>query len=187
MLILKCTGQVQKALGLRLGQVADASPLAVGPSCELSADKTPLGAWYVHRFQLGRTRLHLFMSEVTLLSFVFFQGKRAVDIQTLPNMFMGGLSQLLTVKGCSEDELGRAMDGYDSGLFAKTDSRRLLGSMNDLVRCYSTMIEFQGGLDACDLTQTIMKINDMPQVTLGGKSSWELTMDLLSVRALIRH
>ena len=75
MLYLKCTGEVQKAIGLRKVDLADST-----------ASTAPLGHWYVHRFSVGRTRCFLFMSEVTLLSFVLYQGRKPVNAQTLPQI-----------------------------------------------------------------------------------------------------
>lgn len=75
MLYLKCTAEVQKAIGLRKANLADAQ-----------TGSAPLGNWYVHRFAIGRTKFFLFMSEVSLLSFVLYQGRKLVDAQALPNM-----------------------------------------------------------------------------------------------------
>jgi len=49
----------------------------------------------------------------------------------------------------------------------------VLGVLNDLVLCYRTMIEAEGGLHSCDLTSIIMKMNKMPQRTLQWSNSWE--------------
>lgn len=137
MLYLKCTGEVQKAIGLRKGDLADA--------CVSTA---ALVHWYVHRFVVSGTRCFLFMSEATLLSFVLYQGRKPANAQTLPQMFLTGLVQLLDFMGLDADTIARALHAYREGVFSKTDSRRVLGSMNALVHCYCTMIEAQGGLAA---------------------------------------
>lgn len=76
---------------------------------------------------------------------------------------MAGLSQLLALQGVEPARIAATLQDYYAGQFAKTDSRKTLGSMNDLVRCYSAMFEGQGGLD---LTLAIMQINGMLQRTL---------------------
>lgn len=169
MLYLKCTTEVQKAIGLRKADVADAT-----------VSTSMLGHWYVHRFAVGRNRCFLFMSEVTLLSFVLYQGRKPVNAQTLPQMFLTGLVQLLDFMEVDADTIARALHEYREGRFSKTDSRKILGSMNDLVHCYCAMVEAQGGLAVCDLTGTIMKINNMPQRTLHWATSRELTKNLLT-------
>ena len=176
MLYLKCTGEVQKALRLDKKNLSEAE-----------ASTAPLGSWYVHRFAIGRTRFFLFMSEATLLSFVLYQGKKAVSATTLPTMFMAGLHQLLSMRGIEASAIERALEPYHVGLFARTDSRKSLGSMNDLVRCYTTIVEAQGGLQSCDLTATIMRINDMPQRTLGWGTSWEMTEAVLQATQAPKH
>jgi hypothetical protein len=163
MLYLKCTGEAQKAIGLRKTDLVEAQATAA-----------PLGSWYVHRFLIGRTRSFLFMSDANLLSFVLYQGKKPVTVQTLPVMLLAGLSQLLAMKGFEPALIDRALQPYQTGLFAKTDSRKLLGSMNDLVQRYTHSVEYQGGLESCNLTDIIMKMDDMPQRTLDGRASWDL-------------
>ena len=59
MLYLKCTGIVQKDLGLPKTLLAEPVPTSA-----------PLGNWYVNRFDLGRRKAYVFMSETTLLSFI---------------------------------------------------------------------------------------------------------------------
>ncbi len=164
MLYLKCTGAVQKVLGLSKTSFIDAMPSAA-----------PLGNWYIHRFDIGRRKAYVFMSEVSLLSFILFQGKKPVTAESLPNMMLAGLQQLLQMRGISEDAIDRALAPYHEGRFAKTENRSDLGSLNDLVQRYQWIIEDDGGLDQCDLTQIIMGTNAMPQRRLGWCTSWEIT------------
>lgn len=61
-----------------------------------------MGNWYVNRFNLGRRKAFIFMGETTLLSFILFQGKKPVNIESLNDLVNhyqwrvereGGLSQ----------------------------------------------------------------------------------------------
>lgn len=167
---LKCTGVVQKVLGLPKTLLADASP-----------SFAPLGNWYIHRFDVGRRKAYIFMSEATLLSFILFQGKKPVTPETLPNMLLAGLEQLLQMHGMTQDAIERAIVPYHEGLYAKTDNRSDLGSLNDLVQRYQWLIERQGGLDQCDLTGIIMGSNTMPQRRLGWCTSWEIAQSKLQL------
>lgn len=105
MLYLKCTGDVQKAIGLRKENLADALP-----------SEAPLGNWYVHRFNLARSKAYIFMSEATLLSFILFQGKKPITAESLPGMFMAGLSQLLEMRGLPAPAVRRAIEPCGNGL-----------------------------------------------------------------------
>jgi hypothetical protein len=170
MLYLKCTGIVQKVLKLPKSMLAEALP-----------NPAPLGNWYVNRFGIGRRKAYIFMSETTLLSFILLQGKKPVTVETLPTMLLAGLAQLLQMRGFSEDAIERAVVHYRDGIFAKTDSRSDLGSLNDLVQRYQWIIESDGGLDHCDLTHIIMGTNDMPQRRLGWCTSWVATQSKLQL------
>lgn len=170
MLYLKCTAAVQRAVGLRKENLADAD-----------ATNAPLGSWYVNRFEADGREIYIFMSDSTLLSFILFKGQRPVTIQSLPNMLLAGLQQLLEMRGFPGEAIDRAFGHYESGVYAKTDNRSSLGSLNDLVRCYQHMIEFEGGLGACDLTGIIMRANDMPQRKLEWNSSWDVTQEKLAL------
>jgi hypothetical protein len=176
MLYLKCTAEVRKAIGLRDAQLIKAQP-----------NLAPLGNWYIHRFPIGRTRVFLFMSEVSLLSFVLYQDKKKIDAKVLPNMFLIGLDQLLTMLGINDDSRERLMEPYMSGLFSKTDSRQMLGSMSDLMHCYAHSVEMQGGLASCDLTDIILRMNKMPQRTLNWANYWELTQALADAAIAKKH
>jgi hypothetical protein len=168
MLYLKCTQEVQKAVGLRKENLALPQPT---DAC--------LGNWYVNRFNLGRQKAYIFMSETTLLSFILFQGKKPVTINSLPNMLLAGLEQLLLMKGLPQSAIDKAFEHYDAGLYARTDSRSDLGSLNDLVSQYQVSVEFEGGLAHCDLTNIIMKINETPQRRLGWQCSWDAVQSRL--------
>lgn len=162
MLHLKCTAQVQSIIGLTPSQLLQAEPSAA-----------PLGNWYVNRFSLGRRKAFVFMSETTLLSFLLLQGKKPVTVETLPRMLLAGLEQLLSMRGLPADAVERALAHYDTGAFSKTGNRSDLGSLNDLVLRYQHIVCHRGGVDHCDLTDVIMRINETPQQRLGWCNSWE--------------
>lgn len=125
------------------------------------------------------------MSEPTLLSFILLQGQKPVTVESLPSMMLAGLAQLLQMRGFSEDAIERATVQYHEGIYARTDSRPDLGSLNDLVQRYQWLVERDGGLDNCDLTGIIMGTNDMPQRRLGWRTSWEVTQSKLQISGSI--
>ena len=168
MLYLKCTQEVQKVVGLRKENLASPEP-----------SDAPLGNWYVNRFNLGRRKAYIFMSETTLLSFILLQGKKPVTTESLPNMLLAGLEQLLQMKGLATSAMEKAFEHYDAGLYAKPDSRSDLGSLNDLINHYQWRVEGEGGLTHCDLSGIIMSINDMPQRRIGWQTSWNVVQGKL--------
>ena len=88
MLYLKCTADVQKTIGLHKSQL---SPI--------ESSEAPLGHWMVNRFMVERRKAYVFMSESTLLSFILLSGKVPMTPQRLPGMLIGGLVQLLQLRG----------------------------------------------------------------------------------------
>ena len=164
MLYLKCTATVQKIVGLHKENLADAVE-----------SEAPLGNWYVNQFKADRKQIFVFMSESTLLSFILYKGKKPVTVESLPNMLLAGLQQLLEMRGLPTAAIEKALLHYESGAYTKTDNRSSLGTLNDLVYIYRHMIESSGGLASCDLTDIIMKINGMPQRKLAWSNSWAVT------------
>jgi len=165
MLFLKCTASVQKVIGLRKENLADGG----------GDTGAALGNWYVNQFEADNRSIFIFMSESTLLSFVLFKGKKPITVESLPNMLLAGLQQLLEMRGLPKSAITKALADYEVGFYAKTDSRSALGSLNELVHFYRYMIEYDGGLATCDLTQIIMKANEMPQRKLDWNAPWDIT------------
>lgn len=72
------------------------------------------------------------------------------------------------------------MDEYFQSEFRKTDSRILLGNMNDLAHLYEHMIYHHGGFDHCNLSEIIYSINKTPQRNLGWKYSTDIVEEILA-------
>ncbi len=169
MVLLKCTSELRKALKLSDQNLA-----------KNTAENSSFNNWYVHRFRVGRTTFLLFTNELTLLSFVFYKGKKPITAQVMPAMLMNGLGHLLSIKGVGEQTINKVLDQFDAGLYGKTDSRRILGYMNEIVHTYRYFIEWEGGLASCNLTQIIIRVNDHIQKILDYQSPWEVTAALLT-------
>jgi hypothetical protein len=118
------------------------------------------------------------MNERTLLSFIIFGIKKS-NVQKMPEVFLRGLDQVLTLEAFDVAEINRVFAGYETIEFTKTDSRRLLGNMNDLTSLYQHFILSDGGFDHCNLNEIISKINRTPQRNLGWSMSIEVVRDLL--------
>lgn len=168
MLQLKCTQKVLRELGL--------TPPPGGGARE---SDTRLGHWYVNLFTVDRRKTFLFMSERTLLSFVIFGTKKS-NVQEMPNVFVRGLVQLLMLEEFKPPEIERALAGYETLEIARTDSRRLLGNMNDLMDLYRHHILWEGGFRSCDLDGIFKRMNRTPQRNLGWAFSIDVTRELLA-------
>jgi hypothetical protein len=169
MIILKCTGEIRKALRLSDQKLAN----------NAAGDRS-LNTWIVHQFPVGRTQFFLFMNELTLLSFVLYKGKKPVTAKTMPGMLMNGFAQLLAMQGVNKTDLQLLLDQFEAGVYAKTDSRSVLGYMNEIIHSYRYLIQLEGGLKSCDLTAVIMRVNYTPQTLLDWRSPWKATASALT-------
>lgn len=171
MLILKCTKKVQDLLGLKAGDLIDATG---------HDEKSILGAWYVNEFKVQRKKCLIFMNERTLLSFILFGARKAnTRKEVLPEICLHGLIQLLQFEGFASETIVKVIEDGEDRAYAKTDSRKVLGNMNDLVWMYEHTIWHKGGLENCDLTAVIRKMNRTPQRNLGWSYSIDLAREIL--------
>ena len=163
MLYLKCTAGVQKDIGLHKSELLPIAPTDAA-----------LGHWMVNHFAVGSRQAYIFVSESTLLSFILLRGKVPMTPLRLQEMLTGGLLQLLQMRGLPADAMARALDPYCEYGYAKNDNRAAMGCMNDMRWRYQSLIEYYGGLAHCDLTEIIFQVNEMPQRTFGGATSWDV-------------
>ena len=162
MLQLRCTGKVQKELGIKANDLA-----------EVRESDSILGNWYVNVILIDRRKTLLFMNEDTLLSFVLF-GLKKSNSHNIPEIFLKGLDQLLTLEGFDIGDIDRVLRGYESYEFTKTVDKKVIGNMVDLADLYKHFILAGGAFKHCDLGMIIHKINRTPQRNL----DWSYSIDV---------
>lgn len=166
---LRLTGKIQKELCLKPKDLQEPEG-----SCE------GLGHWTVNLFTEDRRKGLVFINEKTLYSFMLF-GVRKDNIQNIKEVFANGLTQLLKIDGFTENEIKELMFGYDHIKFTKTNSKKILGNLNDITQLYKVSIYEAGGFKYCDVGDIIYKFNRMPQKNIG----WGYAID--AVKALASH
>jgi hypothetical protein len=112
---LRCTQHLLKRLG---------TPVA---EPELRAPTTVLGNWYANTLNVGRLRLLLCVSELTLLPVII----PAKDLNRFPDRLRDALTAMLIELRIPQDQLMREITEMNSHQISRTASRRILGSMND--------------------------------------------------------
>ena len=162
MLQLKTTAKVRKFLGIKESELL-----------EKSLDSSVLGAWYVNLFPIERRKALIFMNERTLLSFIIY-GARKDNSKNLPGVLCRGLHQLLSFANVDQVLIERTLSEYETYCYSKTDSKRVLGNMNEITFLYKHHIQYEGGLQNCDLTDITFKVNQTPQRNIG----WDFSLDL---------
>ncbi|MBI3753872.1 MAG: hypothetical protein HY266_07535 [Deltaproteobacteria bacterium] len=169
MLQVRCTKKVLDALGLK--------------QADLSGIKEPdstLGNWYAHLFTVDRRKTLIFMNERSLLSFIVY-GMRKDNIANFKEYFYRSLRQLLLIENIGNEKIEEILAQYETVEFTRTDSRTVLGNLNDLVDTYQYLILYNGGLKECDLTSIIRQMNRTPQRNLGWNYSVETMAELLKI------
>jgi len=167
MIQLRCTKKVQDFIGIKKDNL-----------CEISECETMLGNWMVNIFIQDRRKVICFMNERTLLSFVLTGVKKTKAKEALES-FPIGLSQLLTFEAIDSGAIESLIQDSSKIEITATNSRKLLGNMNDLIYLYQSLITAEGGLGHCDMTSIIMKINRTPQRVLDWGNSITVTKALL--------
>ena len=163
MLILKCTQKAAKELGKTRSALPEISP---------DDNETLLGDWFVNPLRFGYTKILLFTNAPTLYSILIEYKKK--DLVDVGHLFRSHLKFNLLQEGIAGEKIESILAEYNEVVLAKTDSRSVLGSMNDLAWLYECHIKMDGGITAVDLGQAIRKVNRTPQLTRGGKYSIKL-------------
>jgi hypothetical protein len=166
---IRCTHKLLKELGAR-----DDDLMAVE-----KPDST-LGNWYANIFTVDRRKTIIFVNERTLLSFVAY-GIQKDNIKNFPVIFLSGLAQVLAMEGINEDIIKKVLDEYSDIFLTKTDSKKVLGNMTDLVWLYSDFILSDGGFENIDLLDIISRINKVPQRNIAWQYSIEATKEILNI------
>lgn len=168
MIQLRCTGKVQKQLGIKPSELS-----------EIKEPDSTLGNWYVNITTIDRRKTFLFMNESTLLSFMLYGVKKS-NSSRIHEIFLKALNQLLLFEGFGYETINRINDEYLNLEYTKTHSSNLLGNMNDLIENYKYHIYAGGGLQHCDLTTIIREVNRMPQRNIGWEFSINVAKELLT-------
>ncbi|MEL7563231.1 hypothetical protein [Dehalogenimonas sp. 4OHTPN] len=125
-------------------------------------DQSPsLWDWHANLLRIERKRWVLFTNDQTLYSFFVRFGKRPL-FPDFVELFRLGLFKNLMGEGLTEPLIDCALKDYRNVTIAKTNSRSVLGSMNDLAFQLKCSIETMGGLDRADLSEVGRRLNRIP-------------------------
>lgn len=160
MVVLRCTQKLLERL----------KPPTLVPH---GVSSTRLGDWYGNELRLGRQQHWLFVSGRTRLAVIV----PARDARQLPTALAGAVRDRLAAIGVSAGHIGEELRQMSEVVFARTDSRSVLGTMND----YAFMaqdIRAQG--EAPETLEELMQfLADTPIVALGGTRPVDLVRDAL--------
>ena len=162
MLVLRCTAKLLKELGREPTDTDDV------------AKAEDLSVWFANLLRLDRRKCVLFTSEKTLFSFLV-PGLKREQLRSLGEVFAENLSERLAAEGLEKYEK-KLLNDRNTITIAKTNSKSVLGSMNDLALQIEYHIKGYGGLENADLPRLNREINRVPMGPLGYRYAIESFM-----------
>lgn len=166
-MILCCTSKLLRELGIRVGLR------------DLPASSGALDTWFANLLRIDRRKCLLFTNAQTLYSFVV-PGIRRSDLTDLSGLFLINLARSLETEGLSINDL----TGFDTGpaVITRTNSRSVLGSMNELAYLCEGDILSSGGLGNCDLDDVHRRLNRVPLSAIGYDYAIERLREAMQLR-----
>ncbi len=158
MQLIRCTQKLLKELRVR-------------PSAEEPLSGY-IGDWHANLMWVERRKCVLFTNSDTLYSIFVFGLKRA-DFDHFGEIFRQSLFRRLRIEGFSQIQIEKALDEYETIRLAKTNNRRVLGSMNDLAFQMAAHINAAGGIRHLGIDDLNDILNRIPMGTLKYRYSVE--------------
>ena len=168
MAIIRCTTKLLKELG--------ANQLT-GPG-----QSAGLWDWHANLLRIERKKWALFTNDQTLYSFFVRFVKRPLPPDFV-KMFRLGLFKSLMADRFAESLVEYALKVHRNVVIAKTNSRSVLGSMNDLAFQLKCLIETKGGLARADLSEVNRELNRIPMSAI----KYHVSIDELRLRLTDSH
>jgi len=167
MTLMRITQKLQKELGIK--------------AVDIALDKTPAGAfqeWYAHVFILDRKKQVMFVEAQPLFSFCVGNVSRKDIRERFAEIFEKGLGKALYVEGVSGEAISKIMDVCRGKMiFAKTENRRTIGAMNELVKQHKYSFYYQDRpMDIQDRCNRYMPMRGFPN----GSKGYQFPIDVFA-------
>ena len=137
--------------------------------------------WHANLLLVDRRKCVLFTNNQTLYSFLLPSMKMKKPIlENFEKMFRLGLFKSLMAEGFAELQIEYMLREHQNIVIAKTNSRSILGSMNDLAFQIKSMIYAMGGLANADSSEINRQLNRIPMSAIKYKVSIDELKRLLA-------
>ena len=141
-----------------------------------------LGNWTVNYVPIANRYAYLFMSDRTYLNFPILQGKQQIELQDMPGFLQHGLSQLLESFGVSAELIKATLAELEVIAVTKVQDKSSLAVHAAIVSEYAHVLRLGGGANQ-NLSEAVLRVNNLPRRKLGGATSQEATLGLLASSA----
>ena len=166
MVTIRCT---RKLLTLVDGAIVEEPP----------APSNVLGDWYANLIPTAAGNLIIFASEKTLLSVAI----PAEQVAQLISLFVARVYNLLRMLEIPEPVVEREMRWYQEISIAKTSSRSVLGSLNEIALYYQTIPERDSGQTHLSLSEAELELSQLLHSPLKYRYPVEVARGLLLGRS----
>lgn len=150
MQLIRCTKKLQKEMGLSKNSLSESEPAG---AC--------LGSWHANLIFIARRKCVLFVNDRTLFNFIVPDVSRA-SLKALSSLFISWLAGVLAEEEIPEYMREKIMAEYSQIEYANTNSKSVLGSMNDLAYHYEHLILSERGVHSPAVPSIIKKLNRIP-------------------------
>ena len=164
--LIRCTKKLQKEMGRKKTDLHEVEP-----------GSSRLGSWHANLIHIDRRKCVLFVNDRTLFNFIVPDVGRA-QIRELDVLFREYLQCVLAEEGIPESARQKTVAGYKEVAYANSNSKSVLGSMNDLAFHYKFHIQSEGGVHSYLVPSIIRKLNRMPMGALQYKHPIEAMRQL---------
>jgi len=135
--------------------------------------------WHANLLWVDRKKCVLFTNNPTLYSFFLPSIKKSI-LENFEEVFRLNLFKSLIAEGFAEPQVEYVLRQHQHIVIAKTNSRSILGSMNDLAFQIKSMISATGGLANADLSEINRQLNRIPMSAIKYKVSIDELKRLLA-------
>lgn len=137
---------------------------------------TALGDWYVNLIPMPIGELLIFVSERSLITVAI----PAEDVQVILPQLRERVANLLKQIDIPENILKNELRQMENTQLAKTASRSVLGSMNDIASNYQYMVEYDIAGKILNLDEMELKLSEFPHKPLGYDVPSQFALKLLT-------
>ena len=167
MTIIKCTTKLLNELGVKPANAPDQPPCL----CD----------WHANVLRLDRKKYVLFTNDQTLYS-LFVPWNKSPRSTDIMERFRFGLLKSLMSEGLAEEQIKYLLSEHAQFTITKTNSRSVLGSMNDLTIQIKSMILVSDGLDV-NFSEVNRQLNRIPMSAI----KYQVSIDELKRRLADTH
>ena len=167
MTIIKCTTKLLNELGVKPANAPD--------------QPSSLCDWHANMLWLDRKKYVLFTNDQTLYS-LFVPWNKSPRSTDIMERFRFGLLKSLMSEGLAEVQIKYLLSEHAQITITKTNSRSVLGSMNDLTIQIKSMILVSDGLDV-NFSEVNRQLNRIPMSAI----KYQVSIDELKRRLADTH